>query len=108
MRPMLPITLLAAGLLTAAAASAAPVHPALSGAPVAAAPADEPLPPIAEDQAQADAMTAQLAALDARIGQDEARITQLRDAELARENARIRAIRPALPFAGLSFPLGWL
>ncbi len=66
------------------------------------------MPTIAEDQAQAVAMTAKLAAVDARIGADEARITQLRDAELSQENARIRAIRPALPLTGSGFLPGWL
>ena len=107
MRPMLLIPALTAGLLIAGAAAAAPRAPA-PVEPVAPPPAEEALPPIAEDQAQAEAMTAQLAALDARISADEARITQLRDVELAKENARIRAIKPALPYGGLSFPLGWL
>ena len=93
MRPNLLITVLTASLLMAgaAAAASAPLEPS-------APPADRPLPPMAEDQAQADAMTAQLAALDARISSDEQRITVLRDAALAQENARIRAIKPALPF----------
>jgi hypothetical protein len=99
---MLLTTALAAGLMLAGAASAAPSsHAPMVVAPIAPAPPDEPLPPIAEDQAQADAMTAQLAALDARIGADEARLTVLRDAELAKENARIIAIKPALPFGRL-------
>ena len=94
MRSIVLITALTSGLLMAgaAAAASAPLEP------TAPPPADQPLPPIAEDQAQADAMTAQLAALDARIGADEQRITVLRDAALAQENARIRAIKPALPF----------
>ncbi len=94
MRPKLLMTALTASLLMAgaAAAASAPLEPSASP------PADRPLPPMAEDQAQADAMTAQLAALDARISSDEQRITVLRDAALAQENARIRAIKPALPF----------
>ena len=56
------------------------------------------MPSIADSLAQAIAMTQELAALDARIGSDEARMTTLRDAELAQENARIRAIRPAMAF----------
>ena len=94
MRPILLMTALTASLLMtgAAAAASAPVEPP------APPPADQALPPIAEDQAQADAMTAQLAAFDARIGADEARITLLRNAALAQENARIRAIEPALPY----------
>ncbi len=107
MRPMLLTTALAAVLMMAAAANAAPARRA-PVAPLAPAPADEPLPPMAEDQAQTDAMTAQLAALDARIGADEARLTQLRDAELAMQNARIRAIRPALAYGGRFSPFGWL
>ena len=94
MRPIL-ITTLAAALMVAGAAFAA--SPSAVAPPPPAA--DEPLPPIAEDQAQADAMGRQLAALDDRIGADEARMTILRDAELARQNARIRAIRPAMAFA---------
>ncbi len=96
---MRPIFLLTAMAATMAIASTAVAQPVTS--PVLAA--DEaPLPPMAEDQAQANEMAAQLAALDTRIGQDEARMTTLRDGELAKENARIRAIRPALPFHGFS------
>ena len=94
MRPILIITTLAAALMAAGAAF--PASPRTAAPPPPAA--DEPLPPIAEDQAQADAMARQLAALDDRIGVDEARMTILRDAELAKENARIRAIRPAMAF----------
>ncbi len=61
----------------------------------------------AQDQADANAMTATLAALDARIVADEVRMTQLRDADLARSAARIRAIKPALPFHGPTFLPHW-
>ena len=95
MRPILiTATTLALALMAAGAAFAASPRAAPPPPPAA----DELLPPIAEDQAQADAMARQLAALDDRIGADEARMTILRDAELARENARIRAIRPAMAF----------
>ena len=111
MRPMLlttaRIAILTSALMIAAAtgAAAAPRAPVVV-APVTSAPTDEPLPPMTEDQAQADAMTAQLTALDARIGADDARLSQLRDAELAKENARIRAIKPALPYGGRISPFG--
>ena len=89
-------------LLTAMAATMAIACPALaqSAEPPVLAADEAPLPPMAEDQAQANEMAARLAALDTRIGQDEARMTTLRDGALAKENARIRAIRPALPFRG--------
>ena len=93
---MRPIPLLTALALALAATPAALAQPAPPRPPLA----DAPLPPASEDQAQADAMTAELAALDARIAADEARMTTLRNTELAQENARIRAIRPALPFPG--------
>ncbi len=95
MRPMLTIAALALGLLTAGAALAASPQ---NAAPPPPGVEDAPLPSIADSLAQALAMTRDLAALDARIGADEARMTVLRDAELAQENARIRAIRPAMAF----------
>jgi TolA-binding protein len=111
MRPIFLMTAaLTASLLMAGAAAAAP-PPSASGAPVFATPPPEPeeaLPPIEQDQAQADAMTRQLAAFDDRIRADEQRITTLRDAEMAKENARIRAIKPALPFHGATWLPGWL
>jgi hypothetical protein len=108
MRPIALLPALAAGLLLAGAASAAPApQPTQAQAAQADASADD-LPPVAEDQRQADAMTAQLAALDDRISADEARMTTLRDAEEAKENVRIRAIKPALPFHPTSFLSGVL
>ncbi len=53
-------------------------------------------------------MTAQLEALDARIGADEQRMTVLRNGDLAQQNARIRATRPALPFGAQGRPHHWL
>ena len=94
MRPILLLTAMAATMAIACPALAQPAAPPIPAADEA------PLPPMAEDQAQADAMAARLAELDTRIGQDEARMTTLRDGELAQENARIRAIRPALPLHG--------
>ena len=92
MRPIL--------LLTAMAATMAMASTALAQSAQASPLADDqtPLPPMAEDRAQSDAMTIQLQALDTRIGEDEARMTLLRDGDLAKQNARIRAIKPALPF----------
>lgn len=98
MRPFALLPTLAAGLLLAGAAYAAPAaQPTQAQAAAADANVDD-LPPVAEDQKQADAMTAQLAAIDDRISSDEARMTTLRDADLTKQNAHIRAIRPALPF----------
>ncbi len=91
-------------LLMATLAAMAIACPALAQTAPAPPLADDetPLPPMAEDQAQANDMAARLQALDTRIGQDEARMTVLRDGDLAKENARIRAIRPALRFPALS------
>ena len=100
MRTIPLMTALTASLLMAGAVRAATPVAAPVGPPAPPAAVEPPLPPIAEDQAQADAMTAQLAAFDARISADEQRITVLRDAALAQENARIRAIKPALPYGG--------
>ena len=111
MRPIPLMTALAASLLMAGAAAAAsppPAQPSAAAAAAADAPLDVNLPPMAEDRAQADAMTAQLEALDARIGADEQRMTVLRNGDLAQQNARIRAIRPALPFGAQGRPHHWL
>ena len=64
-----------------------------------------PAPP--QDEAfTASTVAADLSGLNVRIEQDEARMTSLRDAELAHENARIRALKPALSFRGRDwFPL---
>jgi hypothetical protein len=108
MRPTALLPAFAAGLMLAGVAYAAP-PPQPTQAQAAAADANtDDLPPVAEDQRQADAMTAQLAALDDRISADEARMTTLRDAEEAKENAYIRAIKPALPFHPTSFLSGVL
>ena len=98
MRPI-PMLSFAAVLALASAAAAQPAPPP----PVAPATDNTPLPPAAEDQARADAMTAQLAEYDARIRADELRMTDLRNAELAGENARLKAIKPALPLNGTTW-----
>jgi hypothetical protein len=90
---------LAAALALATAAAAQPATPP----PVPPATDLTPLPPVAEDQARADAMTAQLAQYDARIRADELRMTDLRNAELKGENARLKAIKPALPLEGTTW-----
>jgi hypothetical protein len=92
---------LPAAVLAVAAAGSAWAQPRIT-TPVAPPPADqEPqIPSIAEDRAAAAALTAQLAALDQEISTDEVRMTQLRNAELAAENGRLRAIRPAMTFHG--------
>lgn len=110
MRSTALLSALAAGLMLAGAAHAAPAPQptkAQAAAADAAAGVDD-LPPMAEDQREADAMTAQLAAIDDRISADEARMTTLRDADLAKENANIRAIKPALPLHPTSFLSGVL
>ena len=106
MRPI-PMLTLAAALALASAAAAQPA-PAPPPAPPAAATADPiDLPPIADDQAQAEAMAAQLAEFDARIRTDELRMTTLRNTALAKENTRLRAIKPALPLKGITWFQLW-
>jgi hypothetical protein len=92
---------LSAAVLAVAAAGSAWAQPRIT-TPVAAPPAEPetPIPSIAEDRAAAAALSAQIAALDQEIYTDEARMTQLRDAELAAQNTRLRAIRPAMKFRG--------
>jgi hypothetical protein len=90
-------------LALAAAAVPALAQPRVTPA-VPPADTETPIPSIAESLAVAQALSAQLAALDAQISADEARATQLRDVELTGENARIRAIRPALKFHGAPKP----
>ena len=100
MRPIPMLTLAAALALASAAAQVRPVAPPPA---LSAAPDEINLPPIADDQAEADAMKAQLAEFDARIRADELRMTTLRDAALAKSNTRIRAIKPALPLNGTTW-----
>ena len=103
MRPI-PMLTLAAALALASAAAAQPAPPP----PPAAAAADPiDLPPIADDQAQAEAMAAQLAEFDARIRTDELRMTTLRNTALAKENTRLSAIKPALPLKGITWFQLW-
>ena len=106
MRPI-PMLTLAAALALASAAAAQPA-PAPAPPPSVTAPDDQiDLPPMAEDQAQADAMKAQLAEFDARIRADELRLTTLRNTSLAKGNTRLRAIKPALPLHGITWFQLW-
>ncbi len=93
--PRLVLGAFAALALASAAAAQPRVTPATPPADI-----ETPIPSIAEDRAANEALTAQLNALDAELVADETRMTGLRDAELAKQNARIRAIRPALGFHG--------
>jgi hypothetical protein len=81
-------------------ASAASAQPAMTRArpttPLAAA--QQPVPPETPPPPEVSTVATDLSGLNTRIEQDEVRMTQLRDAELARENAAIRAIKPALKF----------
>ncbi len=96
---MRPIPLFAAVILAAvgpaaiAQAATAPV-PAPEVAPLAPG-ADVPAPPI---DTTPSTSSAELEAFNTRIQADEATLTRLRDVELARGNAVIRAVKPALPF----------
>jgi|WetSurMetagenome_2_1015567.scaffolds.fasta_scaffold512934_2 hypothetical protein len=116
---MRPTATFAAVLLTlglASAASAATV--AVPRAPTPAMPApglpggvaapETPVLPadlrtVAEGLAEAAATASKLAALEASQEADEARMTQLRDWELSMEDKRLRAIRPVLPYHGISY-----
>ena len=102
MRPRLALPVLAALALSASAAMAQPIpaRPAEAPAPALTGPGGKPISTIEEGKQAAAEMSALLASLDARISTDEIRMTQLRDPELAAENTRIRAIRPALSFHG--------
>ena len=104
MRPIPMLTLVAA-LALASAATAQTRQPI--PAPVAPATDETPLPSIEEGRAAAAAMTAELAEYDARIRADEVRLTELRDAALQKSNARIRAIKPALPLHGTTWFQLW-
>ncbi len=96
---MRPIPLFAAVIL-AAVGPAAIAHSATAPAPApTAAPAvpaaDAPAPPI---DTTPSTSAAELEAFNTRIQGDEATLTRLRDVDLARGNAVIRAVKPALPF----------
>ena len=106
MRPTLTLATVAvlASLASAAAAQApAPVTADISPAPLAPALLTDP----AEDARLAESSRVRLAELDARLETDEVTMTGLRDRELAAENARIRKIKPALPFHGATFLPKW-
>ena len=105
MRPILLIS--AVSLALAAGAAAAPAAPPQIAPPPAPAPA-----PASPDQVispEVNRPATDLSGLNLSIERDEVRMTSLRDAELAQENARIRAIKPALPFSGPTFlpPIFW-
>ncbi len=87
------IALCTAALLALGGAAAAQprITPAVPPADIVT-----PIPSMAEDRVANVALTATLTALDQQISTDEIRMTQLRNTELAAENARIRAIRPAM------------
>ena len=86
------VAVLALGSAVAAQPRVAPAQPS--------ADIETPIASIAEDRAAASALTAALTAFNEEISTDEIRMTQLRDADLAQGNARMRAIRPALKFHG--------
>lgn len=115
---MRPTLLLAAALISAAASGTALAqtpggllshHAAPEAAPV---PAPPPAAPASDDltaSTQPAISQAQLDALTDKIAADEVVMTRLRNAELAQENARIRAIKPAMPHSGSPlFVLGFL
>jgi len=96
---MRPVLLLFAAAL---AVSAAPAAFGQTAAGAAAPP--PPAPPPQSDQVFSTSTKAvDLTGLNLKIEQDETVMTRIRDAELARENARLRAIKPALPFHGPTF-----
>ncbi len=110
MRPTLILATVAvlASLASAAAAQTqtqapAPITADISPAPLAPALLTDP----AEDARLAESSRVRLADLDARLETDEVTMTGLRDRELAAENARIRKIKPALPFHGATFLPRW-
>ncbi len=106
MRPTLILATVLACLASAAAAQTqAPPPPSADIAPAPLAPALLTDP--AEDTRLAQESRARLADLDARLETDEVIMTGLRDRELAAENIRIRAIKPALPFRGATFLPKW-
>ena len=93
-------TALVAHLVIALAVAAAQAQPRIATPMPPPADVATPIPSIAEDRAAAAALNATLTAIDAQISTDEVRMTQLRDSELAGENARLRAVRPAMSFHG--------
>ncbi len=94
---MRPTLVLAAAIL--AAAGSAAVAQAATPAPPAAVPAPPPPPEAAPPtDTTPSASAAELEAFNTRIEADEATLTRLRDADLARGNALIVSLKPALPF----------
>ena len=94
------IAALHAAILAVTAAGAVMAQPRIATPMPPPADLSTPIPSIAEDRAAAAELNATLTAIDAQISTDEARMTQLRDAELAGENGRLRSIHPAMPFHG--------
>ena len=108
MRPTLILATVATLASLASAATAqtqAPPPPSADIAPAPLAPALLTDP--TEDARLAEASRVRLADLDARLETDEVTMTGLRDRELAAENLRIRAIKPALPFGRATFLPRW-
>ncbi len=75
-------------------------HAAPESAPVPAPPPPSPPSDALTASTQPAVSQAQLNSLTDKIAADEVEMTRLRDAELAQENSRIRAIKPALPHSG--------
>ncbi len=91
--------LIAAALILAGAAAPALAQNAAGVPPQGpAAVPSSTLPPAPDEDAPASTVAADLSGLYLRIEQDEAVMTRLRSTELGRENAHLRAIRPALKF----------
>ena len=111
MRPTLILATVAtlASLASAAAAQTqAPPPPPPAATDVSPAPlAPALLTDPTEDARLAQESRVRLADLDARLRTDEVTMTGLRDRELAAENIRIRAIKPALPYGGATFLPRW-
>ncbi len=59
-----------------------------------------PVPPNPNTAFSTSTKAADLSGLNVAIAQAEEVMTRIRDAELSRENARLKAIKPALPFHG--------
>ena len=97
---MRPIPLFAAVILAAVGPAAiAQAATAPAAAPIAA-PEVPPPPPAPPIDTTPSTSSAELEAFNPRIQADEATLTRLRDVDLARGNAVIRAVKPALPFRG--------
>ncbi len=93
---MRPTFLFAAVIL----AAASPAAFAQAATPASAAPAPAlPPPPEPPTDTTPSTSAAELQAFNTRIEADDATLTRLRDVELARGNAVIRGVKPALAFS---------